>query len=1088
MVMKKLNFEETRITRYRGVRDTAGTVVSVSAVFSAIQHGGYFGDAQSLAHWTARLRSMSTDDYKNAKTGLPAVTFSGEFTKRDSACLKMHSGLVILDFDGIPIADLPALRAAIWEYPFVAAVFISPSGAGLKAVCAVSPSPADATEHKACYPQVEAAVHALSVRFGGLDTGGSDAPRLCFLCHDSDLRVRSEVSPLSWAMPVSDEQAAEQLRAQKAKRRAFAKATGAISEDCPLETFHREDVRGLLERHGFSFLRSVGGQDEYNFHESGPGRSCTVENGVLKPFSHSLVCATPDGRPEPVNVHRLVLFLRYQMDLKGIAGPDMDALKKRLAEDGWGTYQPPTEKQKWGRRAILTKISDAEITETSLSKVRAAMDADLRAWLSQQRGAKPHILILQQDTGAGKTTACIAEIDSLMHVSTHRALAEETCASAAARGHDVLLWRARDYGRDAALAVIGLSREDPMDEETRERYTEACFEILEDGQARAMCAYPDKAEQLIERGHNLGEALCGVCHLAARCPYLRQVNEAKIAKQIFVCMPDWLTDLQYQGFIEPLQGDDRVGILDDVCPSRIPSRRQVTYRQVLAMLAQRAVRLQDHWGEVHFQESPAAAFLSNFKRILEVPALSSQSIKTALEAAGGKEIVEELSEVPAYVEVSGKHIYSAFLRDGARVRMGLTAQKIVLMELEATRVEDLQPGIHRFWVSPRVALKAGFYTWDDLPSVVNGEHGWCKAMLDDAALVRRIETETREPAVDIVVEANLNLQKMVILSATTDADEWRAVLPENTDITFRGGDARLAWEQGTKVYQLNRAKYTDASFFTIDAGEVSGPGPRLGDAAKIIAKAVRAGLRSVIFGRSKMEDLLRAALVEELGGDPPDCEFFNYAEIIGRNDFSDRDAAFAFLPSPSPEAVKARAAARYRMDFHHLDFETREDGQVNVQGAVLETRVYSDAKVQAVCQAMIDEDLRQALARLRMQLVGNKLLFLFTAWPVSGITERAIGISFEDALAAADLRNIEPILSIEDRAARGDSVKKIAADVGITTQAVYKRIPKKRLTAAEKRARDERIRAGAAIGMTMEAIAVEEGISKKTVQRVLKNG
>lgn len=130
-------------------------------------------------------------------------------------------------------------------------------------------------------------------------------------------------------------------RAQKeVRRKEYAARSGEKTGDDPLDAFKGEGPRSLLEKHGFSYLHSSGNEDIYNFDESGPGRSCAVRGEVLKPFSGSLVAATPAALPEPVNVYRLVLWFRYSIDLEGINASDMDTLKKRLSEDGWGTYKP----------------------------------------------------------------------------------------------------------------------------------------------------------------------------------------------------------------------------------------------------------------------------------------------------------------------------------------------------------------------------------------------------------------------------------------------------------------------------------------------------------------------------------------------------------------------------------------------------------------------------------------------------------------------------------------------------------------------------------------------------------------------------
>ena len=50
-----------------------------------------------------RIRSeKDKEKINNLKQQLPAVCFSGKFTKRNDKSLSQHSGLICLDFDGYP--------------------------------------------------------------------------------------------------------------------------------------------------------------------------------------------------------------------------------------------------------------------------------------------------------------------------------------------------------------------------------------------------------------------------------------------------------------------------------------------------------------------------------------------------------------------------------------------------------------------------------------------------------------------------------------------------------------------------------------------------------------------------------------------------------------------------------------------------------------------------------------------------------------------------------------------------------------------------------------------------------------------------
>tara|TARA_R110002072_G_scaffold110330_6_gene238019 strand:- start:7308 stop:9725 length:2418 start_codon:yes stop_codon:yes gene_type:complete len=76
---------------------------------------------------------------------LPAVCFSGVFTKRNDLSISEHSGIICLDFDGYPKQkDLLQDKEALCKDKFVFSAFISPSGNGLKVLIKI---PADKENH-----------------------------------------------------------------------------------------------------------------------------------------------------------------------------------------------------------------------------------------------------------------------------------------------------------------------------------------------------------------------------------------------------------------------------------------------------------------------------------------------------------------------------------------------------------------------------------------------------------------------------------------------------------------------------------------------------------------------------------------------------------------------------------------------------------------------------------------------------------------------------------------------------------------------------------------------------------------------------
>jgi predicted P-loop ATPase len=107
---------------------------------------------------------------------LPAVTVSGSFLARNADGLDAHSGLVVVDFDD----EVPAegTRAAVEADAHVVAVFVGPSGIGLKVIVKAEGS----QDHGAAW--AAAADYLLRAHKLKADVSGKDVARLCFASYD----------------------------------------------------------------------------------------------------------------------------------------------------------------------------------------------------------------------------------------------------------------------------------------------------------------------------------------------------------------------------------------------------------------------------------------------------------------------------------------------------------------------------------------------------------------------------------------------------------------------------------------------------------------------------------------------------------------------------------------------------------------------------------------------------------------------------------------------------------------------------------------------------------------------------------------
>ena len=135
-----------------------------------------------------RIRSEKDKEKTNTlKQQLPAICFSGKFTKRNDNSLSQHSGLICLDFDGYKTKrDLLQEKEKLSKNKYVYAVFISPSGNGLKAVIKIPPIPEN---HKNYFIGLEK--HFNSEYF---DKSCKNVSRVCYESYDPLIHINKNAS------------------------------------------------------------------------------------------------------------------------------------------------------------------------------------------------------------------------------------------------------------------------------------------------------------------------------------------------------------------------------------------------------------------------------------------------------------------------------------------------------------------------------------------------------------------------------------------------------------------------------------------------------------------------------------------------------------------------------------------------------------------------------------------------------------------------------------------------------------------------------------------------------------------------------
>lgn len=133
---------------------------------------------------------------KTAKRELPVVLFSGKFEYRADEGLLEHSGLIILDFDDVPV-DL--LKPQIAQDKYTYACWISPSGNGLKVLVKIK----DPEHHRDHYRAVLS--HFEREYDVEVDSTSINESRACYESWDEDLVYNENAETFTGMVSVREE-------------------------------------------------------------------------------------------------------------------------------------------------------------------------------------------------------------------------------------------------------------------------------------------------------------------------------------------------------------------------------------------------------------------------------------------------------------------------------------------------------------------------------------------------------------------------------------------------------------------------------------------------------------------------------------------------------------------------------------------------------------------------------------------------------------------------------------------------------------------------------------------------------------------
>lgn len=173
---------EKDITIFKDIKDTEQPFFrSVELILDRIKNGS----SKELIKGIRKEKDKTKINL--LKQQLPAICFSGKFNKRNDSSLVEHSGLICLDFDDYKKQkELLEAKESLCKDKFVYAVFISPSGKGLKVLVKI---PADVENHKYYF-------NALGDHFDSehFDKTSKNVSRVCYESYDPLIHINPNSS------------------------------------------------------------------------------------------------------------------------------------------------------------------------------------------------------------------------------------------------------------------------------------------------------------------------------------------------------------------------------------------------------------------------------------------------------------------------------------------------------------------------------------------------------------------------------------------------------------------------------------------------------------------------------------------------------------------------------------------------------------------------------------------------------------------------------------------------------------------------------------------------------------------------------
>lgn len=314
-----------------GVAYDAEISISPIAADASVQSIGF---REALAgiksgRWAVPVEIVRTAHAQNGKAAsdkpkknLPGLTFSGKFSYRSADKIIAHSGLICADIDKLG-DQVSAYKEHFAADPHVIAVFVSPTGTGLKAIFRCDPE----RPHKESFESLE---HYVIEHFGVTpDEKCKDCSRLCFVSHDPEMAEHENAEVIPYLPPKPKAVPRETTHS------AVSSANGEIKPGEDYNLRGGSEIPALLRKHGWTHYRGP--------YWCRPGKEDAISaslgivaENVFHPFSNDPATKLPKG-VEGFDPFELFTQLEH--------GGDHHASASALYHLGYGTRHKSRQEQ-----------------------------------------------------------------------------------------------------------------------------------------------------------------------------------------------------------------------------------------------------------------------------------------------------------------------------------------------------------------------------------------------------------------------------------------------------------------------------------------------------------------------------------------------------------------------------------------------------------------------------------------------------------------------------------------------------------------------------------------------------------------------